>query len=58
VALRDELRRGLLDEGLRRVDRWAARYRLSAVDFPIKPFDPFFNLNEPGDLLVAEELIG
>ena len=56
VALRHELRRALVKEGVRRVDRWTARYRLSVVDFPAESFDPFFNLNEPGDLVAAERL--
>ena len=57
VALRHELRRALLEEGIRKVDRWTARYRLSVVDYAVEPFDPFFNLNELSDLAVAEGLI-
>ena len=57
VALRRELRRALTEEGVRKVDRWTAGYRLAVVDFPVEPFDPFFNLNEPSDLASAEELL-
>ena len=57
VALRHELRRALAEEGVRKVDRWTARYRLSVVDFPAAPFDPFLNLNEPDDLAVAREAL-
>ena len=57
VALRHELRRALVEEGVRKVDRWTARYRLAVVDFPVEPFDPFFNLNEPSDLAAAEALL-
>ena len=57
VALRHELRRALVEEGVRKVDRWTARYRLSVVDYAVEPFDPFFNLNEPSDLAAAEALI-
>ena len=57
VALRHELRRALVEEGVRKVDRWTARYRLAVVDYAVEPFDPFFNLNELTDLAVAEGLI-
>jgi molybdopterin-guanine dinucleotide biosynthesis protein A len=56
LALRHDLRRALADEGLRKVDQWTARYRLTQVDFPIRPFDPFFNANRPADLVEAETL--
>ena len=57
VALRHELRRALVEQGVRRVDRWTARYSLAVVDFPAEPYDPFFNLNEPADLAIAEALL-
>ncbi len=57
VALREDLRRALVEEGVRKVDRWMARYRLAQVNFSDEPFDPFFNLNEPSDLVVAEGLL-
>ena len=57
VALRHELRRALEEEGVRKVDRWTAGYPLAVVDFPVEPFDPFFNLNEPSDLAAAETLL-
>ncbi|ABA04236.1 molybdenum cofactor guanylyltransferase [Nitrobacter winogradskyi Nb-255] len=57
VRLRDELRRALTTEGLRKVDRWTARYRLAAVSWPTAPFDPFFNINTTDDLAEAERLV-
>ena len=57
VALRSELRAALVEEGVRKVDRWTAGYRLAEVDFPVVPFDPFFNINEPSDLAAAEKLL-
>jgi molybdopterin-guanine dinucleotide biosynthesis protein A len=57
VALRDELRRALIDEGLRKIDAWTARYRLATVEFPATPVDPFFNANRPEDLAEAERLL-
>jgi molybdopterin-guanine dinucleotide biosynthesis protein A len=57
VALAPALRHALVEEGLRKVDIWTARYRVAVVDFPIGPVDPFFNANRPEDLAEAERLI-
>ncbi len=57
VRLRAALRRALVEEGVRKVDRWTGRYRLAEVEFPTAPFDPFFNANEPDDLAEAERLL-
>jgi molybdopterin-guanine dinucleotide biosynthesis protein A len=46
----------MLDEGIRKVDLWTARYRVALVDFPTAPHDPFFNTNRPEDLAEAERL--
>jgi molybdenum cofactor guanylyltransferase len=54
VALAGALRRALIEEGLRKVDLWTARYRLAEVDFPAGAIDPFFNTNRPDDLAAAE----
>ena len=61
VALAKALRAALVEEGLRKVDIWTARYRVATVDFPIGDFpigavDPFFNANRPEDLAEAERL--
>lgn len=55
LALRDDLRRAMLEEEMRKVDLWTARYKLVEVDFPDVdtakgPLDPFFNTNRPEDL--------
>src|SRR5579864_3269340 len=57
VRLRDNLRRALVDEGIRKVDVWTARYRLATVSFPSQPIDPFFNANRPEDLDAAAALL-
>jgi molybdopterin-guanine dinucleotide biosynthesis protein A len=57
VRLREELRRALLEEGLRKVDLWTARYRLAIVPFSDQPIDPFFNANRPEDLARAAALL-
>ena len=56
VALRDELRHALVEEDLRKIDRWTARYRLATVSWPVEPVDPFFNANTVDDLAEAERL--
>ena len=58
VALAGDLRRALVDEDMRKIDRWTARHRLVHVDFAADPLDPFFNVNRPEDLAEAERLLG
>lgn len=55
VSLREDLRRAMVEEEMRKVDRWTARHKLVEVDFPdletpAGPLDPFFNTNRPEDL--------
>jgi molybdenum cofactor guanylyltransferase len=57
VRLRDDLRRAVVDESVRKVDVWTARYRLARVEFSDRPIDPFFNANRPGDLDEAARLM-
>ena len=57
VALMDDLRRALVQDGLRKVDAWTARYKLIEVEFACEPIDPFFNTNRPEDLAEAEALL-
>jgi molybdenum cofactor guanylyltransferase len=56
VALRDELRHALSVEGIRKIDRWTARYKLATVTWPSEPLDPFFNANTVEDIAEAERL--
>ncbi len=56
VRLADDLRAAMVGEQIRKVDLWTARHRLTLVDFPIEPVDPFFNTNRPEDLAEAERL--
>ena len=62
LRLQDELRHAMLEEEIRKVDIWTARYRLATVDFPDielngRTVDPFFNTNRPEDLEEAESLL-
>ena len=54
VALRTDLRKAMIFEDVRKVDRWTARHRVADVDFATDPVDPFFNANRPQDLEEAE----
>ena len=59
VRLREALRQAVLAEGIRKVDRWTAGYRLAIVPFPdeIGGVDPFFNANLPEDFDRAAGLL-
>ena len=57
VALRHDLRRALVDEDLRKVEAFQARYPRAYADWAIAPDDPFFNINTPEDLATAEALM-
>jgi molybdopterin-guanine dinucleotide biosynthesis protein A len=57
VALRDDLRRALAVEGLRKIDAWTARHGIAHADWPVDPWDPFFNVNSPEELAAAEAVL-
>ena len=57
LRLREDLRLAVLEEGVRKVDQWTARYRLVTVEFADHPVDPFFNANRPQDLDAAAALL-
>jgi molybdopterin-guanine dinucleotide biosynthesis protein A len=57
VRLREDLRRAVTEEAVRKVDLWTARHRLAIAHFSSEPIDPFFNANRPEDLNVADALL-
>ena len=62
LDLREDLRHAMIEEEIRKVDRWTARYRLVEVHFPDietprGPIDPFFNTNSPEDIAEAESFL-
>jgi molybdopterin-guanine dinucleotide biosynthesis protein A len=56
VALREDLRRALANEGLRKIEVWTARHGVAIAEWPHNPLDPFFNVNTPEDLIDAQRL--
>jgi molybdopterin-guanine dinucleotide biosynthesis protein A len=58
VAARNALRRALTEEGERKIDRFTARYQVAQVSWPNELYDPFFNVNEAGDIAAAEAIAG
>lgn len=56
VAQREELRRALVVDDIRKIDRWTGTYKVATVDWPAEPLDPFFNANTIDDLAEAERL--
>ncbi|MBT3989591.1 MAG: molybdenum cofactor guanylyltransferase MobA [Rhodospirillaceae bacterium] len=56
VDLASDLRKAMVDEEMRKIDLWTQRYRLSVLEFSDQPHDPFFNINRPEDLELAEQI--
>jgi molybdopterin-guanine dinucleotide biosynthesis protein A len=56
VALREDLRRALIEEGERKVSAFIGRYANAVVGWPAELYDPFFNVNKPEDLARAEAI--
>ncbi len=57
VALRGELRRAFVDNHVRKVETFVRNYGPAIVDWPLEPYDPFLNVNEPKDLQAAEAIL-
>jgi molybdopterin-guanine dinucleotide biosynthesis protein A len=56
LALREDLRKALFDEGLHKIEIWTARHGIAIADWPDQPVDPFFNVNTPEDAAKAETI--
>jgi molybdopterin-guanine dinucleotide biosynthesis protein A len=54
LFLRTDLRRALIDEGLHKIEVWTGRHGVAIAEWPDQPVDPFFNVNRPEDLALAE----
>jgi molybdopterin-guanine dinucleotide biosynthesis protein A len=55
VALRDDLR-AALNGGLRKVVLWTDQHAAGTAIFPTQAGDPFFNVNTPDDLAMAQAM--
>ena len=51
LRLAGDLRRAVVDEGMRKIEAWTDRYKVAKVDWPTIPTDPFFNVNTPEDVV-------
>ncbi|WP_170332450.1 molybdenum cofactor guanylyltransferase MobA [Ruegeria arenilitoris] len=56
VGLRDDLR-AALNDGLRKVVLWTDKHDGREALFSADPFDPFFNVNTPDDLQLAQDML-
>jgi len=57
VRLKDDLHRAMVDEDMRKIDLWTARYQIVHVPFENPDLDPFFNINKPENLSEAERFL-
>ncbi len=57
VAVREDLRRSLVQDEERKVGRWTSRHGAALAEWSDSP-DPFFNVNEPTDLEEARRIAG
>ena len=56
LALREDLRKALVVEDLRKIEVWTARHGVAIAEWPMEPVDPFFNVNTPEDAAKAEKI--
>lgn len=57
IAIRDDLRRAIVEEDMRRVTSFFACHACAYADWDAAPVDPFFNVNTLDDLRRAEEIL-
>ena len=58
TELLDDLENAITGDNLFRVKDWAHRASAQKVEWPVEPYDPFFNVNAPEDLRLAEQILG
>ena len=56
VRLRNDLRKSL-NSGIRKMLAWTDKHKVSYCKFSDSKFNPFFNINNPDDLIEAEDII-
>lgn len=58
TELLDDLESAIANDNLFRVKDWVHRASAQSVVWPVEPYDPFFNVNAPEDLRIAEQIYG
>jgi molybdenum cofactor guanylyltransferase len=56
VALREDLRKALVEDDMRKIEVWTARHGVAIAHWPAEPVDPFVNVNTPEDVARAERI--
>lgn len=57
VSLAEDLHQALVKEDVRRMGAWLKRHSCAQVDFDLGSIDPFFNINTPADMALAQEYL-
>ena len=57
VSIRTGLRHALVVENMRKVEAFSQKHGRAIVEWPVEPYDPFFNANNPSDLAAAETIL-
>ncbi len=57
TELLDDLESAVAKDGMFRVKDWAHRASAQRVVWPAEPYDPFFNVNAPEDVVRAQQLL-
>jgi len=57
LSIREELRRAVAEEGIRKIDLFTERGGCATAEWPAMPVDPFFNVNTREDLAEADRLL-
>jgi molybdenum cofactor guanylyltransferase len=57
VSIRNDLRHALVVEDMRKVEAFLQSHSRAIVEWPVEPYDPFFNANVPSDLALAETIL-
>ena len=57
VALREDLRKALVEENMHKIETWTARHGIAIGDWSATPIDPFFNVNTPEDAARAAQIV-
>lgn len=58
TELLNDLDLAIAKDHLFRVKDWTRRASAQRVEWPVEPYDPFFNVNTPEDLRIAEQILG